>query len=124
DQVGQPRAFGQALEFGPGGKLFVPITGNGPDSGSIRSYDVSTKKPSYTVLVASAAEGGPLGQPWYLTFGQTNPATLAYDAKPGAETSAGTPAGTQAASDAAADYVFAVWAGAKKKHDLYGADVS
>ncbi len=74
DQVNQPRAFAQALEFGPDGKLFVPISGNGPDTGSIRSYNVVTK--TYSVFVAA---GGPLGQGWYLTFGQTNPATLAYD---------------------------------------------
>ena len=40
---------------------------------SVRRYDVATK--GYTVFVAS---GGPLGQAWYLTFGQTDPATLAY----------------------------------------------
>jgi glucose/arabinose dehydrogenase len=75
DQAGQPRAFGQALEFGPDGKLFLPISGNGPDTGSVRRYDVATK--TYSVFVAA---GGALGQGWYLTFGQTDPGTLAYDA--------------------------------------------
>jgi DNA-binding beta-propeller fold protein YncE len=87
DLPGQPRAFGQAIEFGPGGKLFVPISGNGPDTGSVRSYDVATG--TYSVLVQP---GGALGSGWYLTFGQTNPATLAYDTRPGAETSQATPA--------------------------------
>jgi hypothetical protein len=81
DQVGQPRAFGQALLFGPGGKLFVPITGNGPDTGEVRRYDVSTG--TFDVFVSPNALGGPLGQPWYLTFGHTDPATLAYVNHPG-----------------------------------------
>jgi hypothetical protein len=67
DVAGQPRAFAQALVFGPGGRLFVPINGNGPDTGSVRSYDVTTKK--FDVFVQPAASGGPIGQPWYLTFG-------------------------------------------------------
>jgi hypothetical protein len=73
DSGGPSRAFGQALLFGPGGRLFVPITGNGPDTGAVRSYDVATK--TFTNFVAP----GTLGQPWYLTFGQTDAATLAYD---------------------------------------------
>src|SRR5262249_53393594 len=43
DAVGQPREFGQALLFGPGGHLFVPISGFGPDTGAVRSYDVAAK---------------------------------------------------------------------------------
>ncbi len=74
DQVGQPRAFAQAIAFGPGGGLFVPITGNGPDTGAVRRYDVTND--TYTNFVAPVALGGALGSPWYLTFGQTNPATL------------------------------------------------
>jgi DNA-binding beta-propeller fold protein YncE len=76
DQVGQPRAFAQALLFGPGGHLFVPITGNGPDTGEVRRYDVSSG--SFDVFVPPSGSGGPLGMPWYLTFGNTDAATLAY----------------------------------------------
>jgi hypothetical protein len=76
DTVGGDRNFAEALLFGPGGKLFVPITGFGADTGEVRSYDVTTK--AFTAFVAPNALGGPLGQPWYLTFGQTDPATLAY----------------------------------------------
>ena len=70
------RSYAQALLFGPDGKLFVPITGNGPDTGSVRRYDVSTK--AYDVFVAPMASGGPLQTPYYLTFGGTNRSTLTY----------------------------------------------
>jgi hypothetical protein len=75
------RAAPQALLFGPGGRLYVPITGP-PDSlylGEVRSYDVAAK--AYTVFVPDFAHGGPMGSPWYLTFGRTDPATLAYPTK-------------------------------------------
>ena len=71
----QPRAFAQALLFGPGGSLFVPISGGGPDTGAVRRYNVSNK--TFDNFVKP---GGPLGAGWYLTFGQTDPSTLAYTA--------------------------------------------
>lgn len=74
DQVGQPRAFAQALAFGPGGKLYVPISGGGPDAGSVRRYDVSTG--TFDTVVAA---GGDLVAGWYITFGRTNSTTLAYE---------------------------------------------
>jgi hypothetical protein len=64
-----PRAFAQALLFGPGGFLFVPIT----NTGAVRRYDVTKSSFPFTNFVPS---GGPLGQPWYLTFGETDPGTL------------------------------------------------
>jgi hypothetical protein len=80
DLVGQPRAFAQALLFGPGGRLFVPINGSDPTTtGSVRSYNVVTKTFDVPVFVPPAVSGGPLGQPWYLTFGKTNPSTLNYE---------------------------------------------
>src|SRR5262249_39997777 len=71
--VGQPRSYGQAILFGPGGHLFIPITTAGsPDEGAVRSYDVTTK--TFVNFEAPAT----LGQGWFLTFGNTDPATLAY----------------------------------------------
>ncbi len=71
-EVGDPRAFAQAILFGPEGKLFVPITGGGPDAGSVRRYDIGSG--SFDVFVPP----GILGFPLYLTFGNTDPATLDY----------------------------------------------
>ena len=72
-----PRAFAQALLFGPKGRLFVPITGGGPCAGQVRSYKEDTR--TFDVFVPPMVGGGPLGTPEYLTFGKTDPATLAYD---------------------------------------------
>ena len=77
DEVDSPRAFAQALLFGPRGFLFVPISGGGPDTGAVRRYDVADQ--SFTDFVLPSAQGGPLVNPWYLTFGKTDPGTLAYD---------------------------------------------
>lgn len=86
DQVGQDRAFAMAILFGPGGKLFVPVSGEGPnttgsvsqgpDTGSVRRYDVSTK--GFDVFIPANTKGGPAISPWYLTFGRTDSATLSY----------------------------------------------
>jgi hypothetical protein len=97
DAVGGDRAFAQALLFGPGGKLFVPITGDDPHTtGQVRRYDVSAK--TFEVFITSAH----LGQPWYLTFGHTDPATLAYNTYPGPATSQATPVGAASLSLAGA----------------------
>ena len=79
DQLDSPRAFAQAILFGPGGFLFVPINGNGPDTGAVRRYNVADKTFVNFVRPASQPNGGPLGQPWYLTFGKTDPGTLEYN---------------------------------------------
>ena len=73
DRVGQPRASAQALLFGPDGFLFVPIT----NTGAVRRYNVANK--TFVNFVLPAAQKGPLGQPWYLTFGETDPGTLEYN---------------------------------------------
>lgn len=71
-QLGEPRAFAQALIFGPKGRLFVPIN----NTAEVRRYNVKTK--TFDIFVRSAANGGPLLNPWYLTFGETDPSTLEY----------------------------------------------
>jgi hypothetical protein len=114
DAVGQPRSYGQAILFGPGGHLFVPITTDGsPDEGAVREYDVASK--TFTNFEAP----GTLGQGWFLTFGKTDPATLAYN--PPSGPSAVIPAATQTAS-LAMDAVFAATAGGKQQDDLAGAE--
>jgi hypothetical protein len=75
DQVGQNRAYAQYILFGPRGYLFVPITGDPPNAGAVRRYDVHTK--TSTNFIAPSPEG-PLGSAYGLTFGRTNPTTLAY----------------------------------------------
>lgn len=75
------RAYGVTMLFGPHGRLFVPITlpptGPNPYSGSVRRYDVALK--TFEVFVPPTGQGGPLAAPWYLTFGNTDPATLQYE---------------------------------------------
>ena len=76
-------ATAQALLFGPNGALYVPIENRqlsdlqaGVErvvSGEIRRYDLTTNR--YDTLVAP---GGPLKDPWFITFENTDPATLAY----------------------------------------------
>lgn len=70
DSIPLGQGYAQALLFGPNDKLYVPMTGGGNDAGSVRVYDIATK--NFNTL------NGTLQQPWYLTFTQTNPATLAY----------------------------------------------
>ncbi|MBT2738746.1 hypothetical protein [Bacillus sp. ISL-7] len=84
--AGQPRAFAEGILFGPEGKLFVPINGpfdpetgepTGEFTGSVRRYNVHSKK--FKEIIPPYKNGGPLGVPTFLTFGKTNPATLAYE---------------------------------------------
>jgi hypothetical protein len=86
DQVGQDRAYAQALLFGPGPVsnrvyLFVPVTTpNGPNAGQVRRYDVTDlSKISLDIFVPTTFEqNSPLGSSWYLTFRNTSPVTLDY----------------------------------------------
>jgi DNA-binding beta-propeller fold protein YncE len=85
DKVGAKRATAAAILFGPGGDLFVPITNAfspddiGKDRGAVRRYRVTCRQTATrTCFSYFIRKGGELGQGWYLTFGRTNPGTLAY----------------------------------------------
>jgi hypothetical protein len=89
DQVGDFRAYAQALLFGPDDKLFVPITTpTGKYSGQVRVYDVkdvssnTTLTPFKLFVPSSSKQNSPLGSSWYLTFGDTDPVTLNYVGTP------------------------------------------
>jgi DNA-binding beta-propeller fold protein YncE len=88
DKVGKLRSVAAALLFGPGGDLFVPITnaflldspdGIGKDRGAIRRYRPGCKQTATRQCFSYFVHrGGQLGAGWYLTFGKTQPGTLAY----------------------------------------------
>jgi WD40 repeat protein len=71
---GGSRVYGEAILFGPGGRLFFSAV----NTGEVRRYNVKNKR--YEVFVPPC---GPspclLTNPWYMTFGRTNPRTLDYD---------------------------------------------
>ncbi|WER49961.1 hypothetical protein CupriaWKF_22930 [Cupriavidus sp. WKF15] len=75
----QPRAFADAILFGPGGNLFIPISSNGQNpltAGQLRRCNIKTK--ACDVIVPANTAGGALLNPWYLIFRKSNPATLNY----------------------------------------------
>lgn len=72
-----PRAYAQAIIFGPGGKLFIPITGNDPKTtGQIRRCDPRTLRCDVIVQAGTS-----LVSPWFLTFRNSDPATLEYEGR-------------------------------------------
>lgn len=83
---GGERAFAQALLFGPDGDLFIPISGNHPNTaGQVRRCkEVKAKKALQCRIIVPAnneGAGGPLVAPEYLIFEQSNPSTLNFDGK-------------------------------------------
>jgi len=68
------RAYAQAILFGPGGKLYIPISGSDSSTaGQLRRCNVNTK-----VCDVVAPAGNPLQAPFYLIFKNSDPATLGY----------------------------------------------
>ncbi|MEX3980535.1 hypothetical protein AB4Y45_16335 [Paraburkholderia sp. EG287A] len=69
-----PRAYAKAILFGPGNKLYIPISSGDPTTaGQLRRCDVATKA---CAIIAPA--GNPLQIPDYLIFKNSDPATLDY----------------------------------------------
>lgn len=72
--AGASRSTAQTLLFGPGGRLFVPISNigvDGVDTGAIRRYRLDCISTATRTCFANfVRSGGKLGQGWYLTFGQ------------------------------------------------------
>ncbi|QCP52449.1 hypothetical protein FAZ95_25100 [Trinickia violacea] len=85
DVAGSPRSFAEAIIFGPGGYLYIPITGvpnTGSDpatTGEVQRCDTTTTPVQCDVIVPANSKGGPLQSPWYLIFRNSDPATLSYD---------------------------------------------
>jgi hypothetical protein len=74
---GEPRRFAQAVLFGPEGHLFVPLSDNldpSVSNGEVRRYNVKTK--AFWTFVP---QGRGVNAPQFLSFMETNPATLEYD---------------------------------------------
>lgn len=83
------RIFAQALAFGPDGELYIPTAhatfDTGPFggvfntvTGGVLKYDPATNATS--AFITPSLADPTLEFPFYLTFGKTNPATLAYQA--------------------------------------------
>ena len=74
-----PCSFAQALLFGPGGHLYVPIS----NTGAVRNYNVRAEKcqteGNCPFAELKQTQGAELEGPQYLTFTKTNPGTLAYE---------------------------------------------
>lgn len=67
----EPRVFAQSVLFGPNGKLFVPIS----NTGEVRRYNSPTTG-DYDPFIPA---GDALANPWFMSFGNTNPSTLSYE---------------------------------------------
>ncbi len=75
-----PRAYAQAIIFGPGGNLYIPITGgDATTAGQVRRCNPTTKH--CDVIVPANSSGGALQKPWFLIFRKSDAATLNYEDK-------------------------------------------
>jgi sugar lactone lactonase YvrE len=84
DVAGSPRSYAEAIIFGPGGYLYIPITGlpntnsDPKTTGEVRRCNTKTLPVQCDVIVKANSAGGPLQQPWYPIFRNSDPATLSY----------------------------------------------
>jgi hypothetical protein len=76
------RAYAQALLFGPGRFLYVPMSNTGEIRRYAVSYNASTKTYTYTYTTLIPPGASPMA-PQYLTFGKTDPTTLVYQGQQG-----------------------------------------
>lgn len=67
--AGASRGIAPSIVFGPGNLLFIPDV----DTGQVRKYNVATK-----VFSNFIPAGGQLINPWYMSFGLTDPESLEY----------------------------------------------
>jgi hypothetical protein len=71
--------------FGPDDALYVPITSTDPNACSIRKYEYDLMNNEWEWECFVEGVDSPLVRPQYLSFGNTNPATLAYEPNPGCQ---------------------------------------
>ncbi|HUA03888.1 MAG TPA: hypothetical protein VMB27_08300 [Solirubrobacteraceae bacterium] len=71
-------SYAESLLFGPAGRLYLPIRGGGVDTGGVRSYTICAHHVTYTLVVQPQQINGAVADWWFLTFGRTDPTTLAY----------------------------------------------
>jgi hypothetical protein len=84
-EAGETRAFAQVILFGPDDALYVPITSTDPNACSIRKYEYDLMNNEWEWECFVEGVDSPLVRPQYLSFGNTNPATLAYEPNPGCQ---------------------------------------
>lgn len=81
-EVGEPRVFSMAILFGPDDALYVPITSPlDPNDCEVRKYEIVGEGEEWKWECFVKGADSPLVRPFYLTFGETNPSTLAYEPK-------------------------------------------
>ncbi|WP_260463869.1 hypothetical protein [Burkholderia sp. Bp8963] len=78
-----PRAHEVALVFGPHSNLYIPITFGDPMNsttvGQVWRCSTAITPVHCDIIVKAYSAGGPLEQPWYPVFRNSDPATLKYN---------------------------------------------
>lgn len=75
------RVTAETLAFGPGGQLFVPVLVSSAyfqrSAGGVWKYDPASQQFDRS-FIPHDYFASVMTEPWYISFGQTDPATLAY----------------------------------------------